>query len=80
MTSITVLSIPNHSSVATPRSRMCAATLSSTPSGVRLVRSSAELIVITECTVTALVPAGMPRSTLMGTHGLPSSSSPKQNE
>ena len=36
---------------------------------------------ITECTVTALVPAGMPRSTLIGTHGLePSSSSPKQKE
>ena len=55
--------------------------LSSTPSGVRLLRSTAELMVITECTVTALVPSGTPRSTLIGTHGLlPSSSSPKQNE
>ena len=63
------------------RVRMSAAMLSSTPSGVRLERSRAELIVITECTVTTLVPAATPRSTLMGTHGLaPSSSSPKQNE
>ena len=73
--------MPNHSSVATPRVRMCVTMLSSTPSGVRLLRSTAELMVITECTVTALVPSGTPRSTLIGTHGLlPSSSSPKQNE
>ncbi len=81
MTSITVLSAPSQESLATPRTRICAATESSTPSGVRLVRSSADDIVITECTVTALLPAGTPRSTLIGTQGLePSSSSPKQNE
>ena len=50
------------------------------PSGVRLVRSTALAIDIIDATVTALVPSGMPRSTPSGTHGLASSSSPKQNE
>ena len=53
---------------------------SRTPSGVRLVMSTALAMFIIDATVTALVPSGMPRSTLIGTHGLPSSSSPKQNE
>ena len=66
--------------MAVPRWRIVRTMLSRMPSGVRLARSKAEVIVITDTTVTALAPSGTPRSTLRGTHGLPSSSSPKQNE
>ena len=55
--------------------------LSRMPSGLRLLRSRAEPIVIIECTVTALVPAGdAPLDAHRQPVLLPSSSSPKQNE